>query len=299
MPTPAALACPPNLMRALTLPTAFVVGCQKSGTTWVQHLLAAHPEVCSRGEARLGTLLFPLFAQVARTYNEQQRAGQVNRLEDPQLREIARVACASLFARWLDAHPDTDRVRLIAEKTPEQAQALPLLDAVFPECRVVHVIRDGRDCVVSGWFHNIRENEQKFRVRFPTMTAYAEFFARDHWAPYIRAARSWGLANPARYLELRYEDLLERPHEGYAALFAFLGVSADDTTVDACVERTSFKAMTGRTPGDENASSHFRKGVAGDWREHLDPAALAAFERPVRDLMRELAYEPGASHSVA
>lgn len=289
-PPPAAPTFPPTLARALALPKAFVVGCQKSGTTWVQRLLGAHPEVCSRGEARLGTLLFPLLAQTARTYNEHQRAGEINRLENEQLRAVGLVAACSLFARWLDAEPEPDRVRLIAEKTPEHAQALELLDAVFPACRVVHVIRDGRDCAVSGWFHQLRQNATQFRAQFPTMAAYAEFFARDHWAPYIRAARAWGVAHPDRYHELRYEDLIERPHEGYAALFEFLGVSADDATVSACVERTSFKAMTGRAPGEENASSHFRKGVVGDWREHLDADALAAFERPVRDLMRELAY---------
>jgi len=280
----------PNLMRALALPKAFVVGCQKSGTTWVQHLLASHPEVCSRGEARLGTLLFPLLAQVARAYNEQQRVGAVNRIEDPQLREIGRLACCSLFARWLDAERDSDRVRLIAEKTPEHAQALPVLDAVFGGCRIVHVIRDGRDCTVSGWFHNLREHADEFRARFPTMALYADYFASQHWGPYIRSAQSWGAANPDRYHEIRYEELIERPHAGYAALFRFLGVGADEETVRGCVERTSFHAMTGRDPGEQNVSSHFRKGVVGDWREHLDPDAVAAFERPVLGLMRELSY---------
>lgn len=283
----------PRFDRAAALPKAFIVGCQKSGTTWVQHILAAHPAVACRGEACLGNFLAPLVAHAAKSFNERQRAGQVNAFTTPETVAMARAGATALFARWLDAEPDPDAIRVIAEKTPEHAIALPALESMFPACRVVHIIRDGRDGVVSGWHHNLRENPGPFRARFPDMASYAAYFAQSHWLPYIAAARAWGGANPDRYLEFRYESLLAEPHAGVARLLGFLGVDDSASAVERCVAAASFERLSGgRSPGQADQASHFRKGVAGDWREGLDPAALHAFEAAASKMMADLGYDP-------
>ncbi|MHC4428086.1 MAG: sulfotransferase, partial [Planctomycetota bacterium] len=51
----------------------FVLGCQKSGTTWVAGLVDAHPEVCCRGEGHVSDLIGPMVEQVGRLYNEDGR----------------------------------------------------------------------------------------------------------------------------------------------------------------------------------------------------------------------------------
>jgi len=40
----------------------------------------------------------------------------------------------------------------------------------------------------------------------------------------------------------------------------------------------------------EDRGSHVRKGIVGDWRHHVDPAAEAAFNSRAGDLLAELAY---------
>jgi hypothetical protein len=68
-------------------------------------------------------------------------------------------------------------------------------------------------------------------------------------------------------------------------------VSADRETTDRCVERSSFERLSGgRRPGDEDSSSHYRKGIAGDWRSVLDETALGHFESIAGGLARELGY---------
>lgn len=286
----------PRFAQAAALPKAFIVGCQKSGTTWLQQVLAAHPAVACRGEACLGNFFVPLLAHAAKSFNQRQRAGSVNTLNGAETVAMARAGALALFARWLDAEPDPDTISLIAEKTPEHAVCLPTLGAVFPGCRVVHIIRDGRDGVVSGWHHNLRENAVSFRARFPDMASYAAYFAQGHWMPYITAARAWGSLNPGRFIECRYEDLLADPHAGMARLLAFLGVDASAQAVGRCVEAASFKSLSGgREPGQADASSHFRKGVAGDWREGLDEASVRAFEQAAGPLLAELGYQPASA----
>src|SRR5690606_17498822 len=88
------------------------------------------------------------------------------------------------FKRWVgDAS-----VECIGEKTPEHALCIGALDQVFPESRFIHIIRDGRDAAVSGWFHNLRKAGPQFRQRFPEMANYVEYLLKAHWLPYIEQA---------------------------------------------------------------------------------------------------------------
>ena len=51
----------------------FILGCQKSGTTWVQHLLDAHPNIACAGEGHITDLIMPLLKQSFEAYEERQR----------------------------------------------------------------------------------------------------------------------------------------------------------------------------------------------------------------------------------
>ncbi len=282
-----------------SLPRVFIVGCQKSGTSWMQALLDAHPQVCCRGEACFGTFLAGPVSQALGQYNQMQRAGEINRFSNDDAARVIAHAVRLLQRRWLDACPEPGAVRVIAEKTPEHAITLEVLSALFPSMRVIHIIRDGRDGVVSGWHHNLRDNAAAFRQRFPTMPAYARYFVEHHWIPYITRARAWGAANPARYHELRYERALEDPAGRARAIFEFLGVGTGDEAVERAVERASFKSMSGgRSHGQTDNASHMRRGVAGGWRQELDEQSLLAFEDLGAGMLRELGY-PLSTQAVA
>src|SRR5690606_13120165 len=96
---------------------------------------------------------------------------------------------------------------------------------------------------------------------------------------------------PNDYLEVRYERLIADPDPAVREMFAFLGVDARDEIVRRCRDSASFDRLAGRRRGEEDASSHFRKGVAGDWRRHFDDAAIEAFDAQAGPLRRELGYE--------
>jgi hypothetical protein len=59
------------------------------------------------------------------------------------------------------------------------------------------------------------------------------------------------------------------------------------------LDRFSFQRLAGgRQRGEEDQGSHYRRGVAGDWRNHLTPRHLAAFRERFGDLTQRLGYEP-------
>jgi hypothetical protein len=62
--------------------------------------------------------------------------------------------------------------------------------------------------------------------------------------------------------------------------------------VKRCVEATSFERLSlGRERGEEDPSSFFRKGVAGDWRNTFTEEDRRVFKREAGDSLIELGYE--------
>ena len=128
--------------------------------------------------------------------------------------------------------------------------------------------------------------------KFPTFAAYAAYFAQHHWKPYITRARADGQALAGRYLELRHEDLHADPAGPIRSMLKFLAEDADDRAVAACIGGGSFERLSGgRSRGQEDAGSFFRKGVIGEWRDRFDGEALRRFDEYAGDLLTELGYE--------
>ncbi|MFG0246687.1 MAG: sulfotransferase [Phycisphaerales bacterium JB052] len=283
------------------LARAFVVGCKKSGTTWMQALLEVHPQVCSRGEAGFAPLLAtPMFEQL-NAYNQQQRAGAINTYSGEDALTLARFAIDTLQRKWIDLLPEPEQreVRVIADKSPEHALSLDVLHAIYPEMKTIHIIRDGRDCLVSGWHYNMRGNTKAFRSQFVSMESYASYFAKSQWVPSITRAQQWGAKHPDQYLELRYEALLASPDEQAQRIFDFLGVDTCQPVIEQIIERTSFKTLSGgRDQGETNNQSHFRKGTSGSWREELDERSVLVFEQIAGSMLDSLGYPRANAVSV-
>jgi hypothetical protein len=58
------------------------------------------------------------------------------------------------------AQYDHENVKFIGKNTPDNVLYLPILGRLLPKARFIHVIRDGRDSAVSGWFRNVRVSEK-------------------------------------------------------------------------------------------------------------------------------------------
>jgi hypothetical protein len=280
----------------------FILGCQKSGTTWVQKLLDSHPNACCGGEGHLTDLLIPLLQQGVNVYNARQmERSEPHRvlLDESDVIAVCRFMSGRLLARHCAGSPDSSAIQAVGDKTPEYAADIRLLNRLYPAARFIHVIRDGRDAAVSGWAHIKRQQPQQKSdagSAFASFAEYAGYFAAKHWRPLIEAARSAAAELGDRYLELRYEDLHAEPIKNARRAIAFLGLPDDDEIVQACLDRSSFGALSGgRAPGEEDPQSFYRKGVVGDWRSHFDDESLARFDEHAGDLLDELGYRTPAT----
>lgn len=279
----------------------FVCGAPKSGTTWVQRLLDAHPEVACGGEGHFIDTLAPALADAFNKYNRQQRTVRdlvyegdpyYSGLDQNDLDHVV----ALLASRVMAKRGIGEAIRCVGDKTPRYSHHLPQLVRVFPGARIINVVRDGRDAVASLCNHAYRSGHPE--ARDPEHAKFVDWirhFART-WVSNVTDARTFGQAHPGVVANLFYEDLQNRPQQALGQTFAFLGVRNDAEVIQQCLEAADFRRLSGgRAPGEESRESFFHKGVSGGWRDLIGGAALEAFYEEAGETMRALGYATEAA----
>jgi len=308
----------------------FVVGRARSGTSWVMRTLDAHPEILCRGEGRFfgrgsfraggGSATIPP-VPLAETLASPEIRAWVERSvwsrdddADRHIASLTRLATDYFLTEKLRASGK----RIVGDKTPFLTDGtIAEIAEIHPTARVVHVIRDGRDVAISarhhvwnqareeGGIHDLSDEDRETRAAY---RADREAFLRagcsiftapwlsgtaEQWARMIRRAREDGRSLLGeRYLELRFEDLLEHPEREVGRMLRFLGASAGKETAAACVETASFPAWAGgRSRGEEDPRAFLRRGTAGEWREVFTAEDRQVFKDAAGDDLIELGYE--------
>lgn len=265
----------------------FLVGSPRSGTSWLQLLLAQHPKVTTTLETHLfGRYLFLLRRQWERFESWPSAIGGRQILTDAQFDEL----CADFARKVLQRIADTDPAATVAlEKTPDHVRHGPFILRLLPEVHFIHLIRDPRSVVSS-------------------LSAAARSWGRN-WPPrsVVKNARQWrtdvGLGREIagltqNYTEVRFERLRSvGGPEVLLDLFSWLDLEAD---VDFC-ERALLECRIERLrQGGEGVRAyqslkrpepHFiRKGSTEGWNEDLSRGEIAIVEYIAGSLMKELGY---------
>jgi hypothetical protein len=165
------------------------------------------------------------------------------------------------------------------DKTPMYMQNLRLLDRLFPDALYIHLIRDGRDAALSflamprgivteTWMH--------------PRTA-ADFACQ--WRTEVAAARRLGRRVGARYLEVRYEDVVGGVEDVLRRICAFAGLEYERAMADY-----AGNVDVSAKPHQQRLLQPPTKGVR-DWRAQMPAADVTGFEHVAGDLLGELGYE--------
>jgi sulfotransferase family protein len=241
----------------------FNLGARRSGTYWLQRIVASHPEVCAVPSE---TYLFShgialLFQRFQHSDRHAPDVGQMY-VDRDVLLDATRDLCDTLFGEYLE--PGSSRV---AERTPWHVLHLELITAIYPDARYVHIIRDGRDVARS--------------IKAQSWGSDTIAGAAEEWRDSVTAGRHAGLGTD-RYREIRYEDLLEQPGRLVHDLFEWLDLEIDAGIVDRALAEADRQA---------NVDRSYPKLGSGKWQDDFSHADLDAFMRVAGDLLIELGYE--------
>ena len=299
----------------------FIVGHYKSGSTWLANLLSLHPDVCGVRETHIfryaksgpdlaactrrifqdvawaeGGTRNLLRNRIARWLQPFRRSGQstLSWSDRPTTRLDLGVLDQLRLYRSLNRCRDADEYcqrffsflhqclhspTYLVDKTSTNIFFVPDIKRVFPGAKLVAIHRDGRDVMVSDRFHlkNYYGKTQDFAAS-----------AQD-WEEAVGAelemAQEYGIHT------LSYESLLQDGRAKTEELLDHMGLSRTGEIVDQMLEKSSFKFVTGRSAGQQNGTSFYRKGVAGDWRQHLSREELQRFSEVAGERLVQLGYE--------
>ena len=248
-----------------------IFGAPRSGTTFLNELLNAHPLVHVTHEMRL----FVWAHQALNDWAKKDRFLVTHREEFVEfLRGRLAETIRDFYAHtWPEITYWGDKNPLYGDYT--NRGCLDTIRRMFPNARFVHIIRDGRDVVSS-------------LVRRKTADG-------QPWADVERAAWTWrdtvaiGAAfgrkvGPDGYLALRYEDLVRDGLAHARDLLRFLGIPPHPAVDDFCLreaqQRSAFSAPTRNLETGDVLRSDWATALTDADRE----AAIAILEPTLVDL---------------
>src|SRR5215212_10404446 len=214
-------------------PVFFVVGQQKSGTTWLMRMLDSHPEILCKGEGRF---FGRSWRQKSLKHRDTMRPASslYNALLDAEYLRLW--IERSVWSRNDSAAEHLDNLtrmaidyflgsaliksgkRVVGDKSPLLTpDTIREISAIYPEAKVIHIIRDGRDVAVSAAHHT--RNFGRARKRSEPSETEESVFPEGQLE---KLAAEWAFRvgktvedGPEllgeNYTEVRYEDLLQKP----------------------------------------------------------------------------------------
>jgi hypothetical protein len=268
----------------------FIFGHARSGTTLLARLVRLHPEVHCNYQAHFFTRQPLLEGLVARPEIEGWLARRSNRWN--RGKDLSPVVLRAVADFILERDARREGKNIVGDKSPNSlldGQAVVQMQKVYPDARLVFIVRDGRDTAISHRFQTFIDAEKfltvedrRIREAFatdpePFMNGRRSVFtekaireAAQGWVHNLVETDREGQERYAeRYHAIRYEDLLRTPWEEMLQLWAFLGVRASSPDLQDVVagEMQSNPDAEWQQQKASEIVSPLQKGKYGSWRE--------------------------------
>jgi peptidoglycan/xylan/chitin deacetylase (PgdA/CDA1 family) len=199
----------------------FLVGSPRSGTTILQSLLAAHPEIisfpeskffhyllCDKLTANLSTRLGIFFR------DEINRPELLNDFDDNQT--VANKA--SWFVSILDGLAVEENKSIWLEKTPEHIYFIEDIQRLIPDAKFIHILRNGMDTIASMY-----EATRTFSDLWGGIWDLEHCIERWKYA----VLTSHKYVNKSRHMFVKYEELIDNKNLVLAGICDFIGIEYD------------------------------------------------------------------------
>jgi len=176
-----------------------------------------------------------------------------------------------------------------------------IVSAAATRC-AVYVVRDPRDVALSYANHNqwdVARAVAEMNNEHHTMASGVKAPSnqvRQRLGTWSQHVTSWLDDAPFDVHVVRYEDCITDPVGTFTTALRFAGFDADETSVTAAVDLTSFHRLAAQEATDgfrerpTGTERFFRRGEAGGWRDELDVGLAATIVNDHRVVMERLGY---------
>lgn len=166
------------------------------------------------------------------------------------------------------------------------------------KAKVIYLMRNPRDVLVSGYFFWIISN---FVKKPESLEQYFEWFIQGNvafgsWFDHIRGWMS--MKGKENFLILSYEELKRDTRSTVQKICQFLGKKLEPEELNSVLENSSFQVMKENKMSnytllcgwllDQENGTLMRKGISGDWKNYFTVAQAEAFDKIFQEKMADL-----------
>jgi len=274
----------------ILLAPVFIVGSGRSGTTWLQRLLLEHPEITGGQESEFFLHFSSCLRGVQRDDEISRKLGLSVYWAESDLNKVIMNIWQKTFISMLNQKPGA---KILSEKTPSHAHHMDVIAKFLPNSKFIHIIRDSRSVVSS-----MLAAEKGWGKSWAPGTAKKCAWL---WRSSVVAAKKSGNNMPdERYLEVRYEDLLNNTNNELSRIYSYLGVNFNSELLAKIVDKqsmhkqklsggTGFKDYKGNDLKEPNG--FFRKGKVDSWKSELNIFQKLIVWRYTWNILRKFGYD--------
>ncbi len=292
----------------------FILGHARSGTTLLMRLARLHPEVHCNYQAHFFTRKPLLKSMVDSPEMEEWLARKSNRWNGGRDLSPLVVRAAADFIMERDAAREGKRI--VGDKSPSSTihgQAVRDMHAIYPDAKLIYIVRDGRDLLISERFRNFVEESKFLSAEDKRMISdlradpasfsdgrrsiFTESFIRrvaKGWTTNLRETDEEGRRLYGKnYFSLRYEDMLKEPFKEVSRLWRFLGVKTINKSLEKKIiaEMASNPDEEWQAKRDEGIASFLPKGQAGNWQRLFSAKDKSVFKEDAGEMLMKWKYE--------
>lgn len=254
----------------------FFVGSGRSGTTLVQAIFSSHPDLTVVHESQFIPRLARTYGRGDTPFDPTALLADMAKSPDFQRMKLS-VDVIQREIRAQDVEDFADSIRLIfrlfaatkekrlyGDKTPGYVMQMPVIARLFPESRFVHVVRDGRDVALSYLKTDFGPEDLSEGALY--------------WKRRVSRGRATGaVLGPDRYMELRYEDLVQDPEPIVRAVSAFIEIEFDEQMLHFHEAGDRIRSETAHPSVHTNLSRPI-SAATSDWRSEMSTGEAAVFD---------------------
>lgn len=279
-------------------PPVFIVGCDRSGTTLLSLILSQSPDL----HVTLESGFIPELYENRKDYSDftsaknrwyflrdlkstratsKTIAFDIFEMSDDEAEVILRESAPNSYEGAIDAlFSGTATLHgksRWGNKTPKYVLHLSLINKLFPEAKIIHVIRDPRDVVASilkaGWTSTVKE------------TAL-------YWEKRVRSGINEGRKlGDDRYYELKYESLLQNPGDVIRQICDWLNIGFDKEFIQDYKQDDSRSSIIKHKDLFDLIGKPIDPSRAYAWKKNMGRADVAEIEQTNKALIMKLDYE--------
>lgn len=274
----------------------FIVGSGRCGTTLLRRMLQVSPRIHICPESYVLGQAINLFRKYAHVLNWREMVHLIlaryayrqgayalniplrdlaNRLVDiPKEKRSLALIIDSFYRYYGDRMGQT--FERWGEKSTTNTFHVPRIFRVFPNAQFIHLLRDGLDVAHSFVQVGLQPDVES---------------AARRWQWTVRLVRRFARAHPEITLELRYEDLVQRPADVLRTTCQFLDIEFDP----AMIEATEHTASMGDVPFHRHHANVMKPvftGSIGKGRRALTSEQKQRLQEMIGPLLEETGYEP-------